>query len=144
MITLLLLLAATKIPDAPNTLAVPKCTDAWLLVRFDYDALTDKKLLCDVCGKEDETRFCELDWPSSDIPTCELYDSLRNGIFAAYGRPFKTPKWKKQFGAEPWYKENAKYDDALLSATAKRNVEKLLALREDWAKRQKEHDPTCR
>lgn len=140
---ILLFLAATLIPDAPHTLAVKKCSDAWLLVRFDFDAMSkDHTIVCEVCGKEDD-RFCELDWPSSDVPTCEVYDTLRNGIFAAYGRPFKNPKWKKLFAAEPWYKENTKYDDALLSVVAKRNVDKLIALRDAMAK-QNDKDPSCK
>ena len=143
MLLALLLLFATKFPDAPATLAVKKCSDAWLLVRFDYDALNaTHDLICEVCGKEGE-QFCELDWPSSDVPTCETYDLLRNSIYAAYGRAFKTPKWSQLFGKEPWYKVNPKYDDALLSPIAKKNVEKLKALRDRMAK-QNPSDETCK
>jgi hypothetical protein len=72
---------------------------------------------------------CELDWPFSDVPACSEYDLMRNEIYARYGREFKSDKWKKEFGAQSWYKIRADYSDDEVSAVAQKNVTHLLKLK---------------
>jgi len=36
----------------------------------------------------------------------EVYDELRNCIFARFGYVFAKPKWQKQFAQQPWYRPN--------------------------------------
>jgi hypothetical protein len=50
---------------------------------------------------------------------------MRNGIYAFYGRPFETPKWKAYFAGVSWYKADPTYTDARLSKTAVYNIELL-------------------
>lgn len=98
---------------------VSACTDVALLVKYDFAYIQANK--CELCGKVDES-FCVMDWPTNDVPSCSLYDEMRNSIYAWYGRPFETPKWKDHFAKVSWYKVNPAYSDALLSPEAKRNV----------------------
>ncbi len=41
---------------------------------------------------------------------------LRNSFFAKYGREFDVPWLKEYFNSQPWYAENAGYDNWLLSS----------------------------
>lgn len=121
----------------------PVCTDAWLLLSFDYKTLnTSSAARCKACGENSEV--CVLDWPSSDVTSCEVYDTLRNSIFGAYGREFTTPKWQTYFKSLKWYDPNSSYSDAMLSARAKRNIATIKTLRDGLAKTpQGKQDPSC-
>lgn len=112
-----LALAADPAPWQPP--ALPVCSSVSLLTRYDYAYVQAN--YCELCKSADENA-CELDWPSSDVPECKVYDQMRNGIYAYYGRAFETEQWKAHFAKLPWYKVNPAYSDALLSAEAKRNV----------------------
>ncbi len=103
------------------------CADACaLLTRVSYDELT--KNACGLCKKHDDT-FCTMDFPFSDVPSCEAYDELRNCIFARFGYVFSKPKWREQFGKAPWYKPDPSFTEAKLPAVAKSNVQKLKDLK---------------
>ena len=107
---------------------VPACSNVALLVKYDYGYIAAHK--CELCGSVSQD-FCEYDWPSNDVPACAGFDTMRNGIYAYYGRAFETQKWKDYFAKQAWYKVNPAYSDAALSAEAKRNV----ALLKDMAEK---------
>jgi formylglycine-generating enzyme required for sulfatase activity len=126
-------------PTAPATNAIASkpglnaetCGDACaLLTLYSYDELVANA--CKICKKHDNT-FCEMDFPFSDVPTCDAYDELRNCIFARFGYVFAKPKWQQQFGKLPWYKPDPSFTEAKLPPVAKANVQKLKDLK---AKRQ--------
>jgi len=107
------------------------CGDACsLLTLYSYDELAANA--CKICKKHDKT-FCEMDFPFSDVPSCDAYDELRNCIFARFGYVFAKPKWQQQFGKLPWYKPDPAFTEAKLPPVAKANVQKLKDLK---AKRQ--------
>ena len=83
--------------------------------------------MCELCGKTEPER-CVMDWPVNDVPECEYFDTLRNSIYAWYGRPFETTKWNAWFAKVPWYKVNPAYTDSLLSPAAVHNVAALKAI----------------
>lgn len=81
-----------------------------------------KKICCEGDNPVHTDGICELDWPSSDVPDCSMWDDYRNGIFARYGYIFKSPKWKDRFEKMDWYEPRSDFDEAWLSETAKANV----------------------
>jgi uncharacterized protein len=83
--------------------------------------------------KKHDTTFCEIDFPWSDVPSCDAYDELRNCIYARFGYVFSKTKWQEQFGKQPWYKPDPSFTEAKLPPVAKANVQKLKDLK---AKRQ--------
>ena len=126
-------------PTAPATnanaskpgLNAETCGDACaLLTLYSYDELVANA--CKICKKHDNT-FCEMDFPFSDVPTCDAYDELRNCIYARFGYVFAKPKWQQQFGKLPWYKPDPSFTEAKLPPVAKANAQKLKDLK---AKRQ--------
>ncbi len=125
----LVALAVAAEPSSPwAPPAVASCSKVGLLVKYDYSYIAANK--CDLCGSVSQD-FCEYDWPSNDVPACADFDTMRNGIYAYYGRAFETQKWKDYFSKQTWYKVNPAYSDTLLSAEAKRNV----ALLKDMAEK---------
>lgn len=52
---------------------------------------------------------------------------LRSEIFARHGKVFKDKSLQKYFASFDWYKPNAKYTDAALSAIERQNVASILA-----------------
>ncbi len=97
------------------------CTpDCRLLTAYTFDEVIEH--YCTLCGAHDEMA-CQLDWPTNDVPSCEIWDYYRNCIYATYGRPFEKEQWKQAFGSQPWYTPDPGYTDAKLSPTAKINVE---------------------
>lgn len=128
--------SATSSTSKPDPLAGKSmkeiCSDdVLLLTRYGWDDLRFKgafKSNCCVAGAlgVDDDR-CELDWPSSDVPECDFFDELRNGVFARYGYVFKDARWQKHFGALPWYAPRADFDNAWLPAVAQANVLALKA-----------------
>ncbi|MDX2086308.1 MAG: YARHG domain-containing protein [Kofleriaceae bacterium] len=82
---------------------------------------------CKACGDRDP-KACEGVTPFFDSNSCAEADELRNCIYAAYGNPFKKPKWQKHFAKEPWYKPNPAFDESMLSKVARQNVTELKKL----------------
>ena len=78
---------------------------------------------------------CELDWPVSDVLPCadyaQLLDTMRNEIFAYYGRAFVSAKWKAHFAQQPWYKVREDYSADWLNPIAEANVVALLKLKRE-------------
>ena len=114
---------AAKAAGAGRFSAQPKamCTpDCRLLTVYSFDEVQAN--YCALCGAHDEMA-CTLDWPTSDVPSCEIWDYYRNCIYATYGRPFEKEQWKQAFGSQPWYRPDPGYSDAKLSAMAKANVD---------------------
>lgn len=106
-----------RAPDAPM------CSTAYLLTHFTYQELQGGKY-CALCQVVDPMA-CELDWPFSDVPSCDAVEELRNAIYAYYGGPFTSDRWKARFTAEPWYIRNDAYDDAMLDDVARGNLQVL-------------------
>ncbi len=106
------------------------CADSCLLLTTQsWDALTSGGY-CKQCQAFDEFA-CELDWPSSDVPLCSMYDEMRNCIYAGYGRSFKTPKYQSLFAQKAWYKKDPAYRDDRLPKVAIDNAKKLQQLVKD-------------
>jgi hypothetical protein len=106
--------------------------DALLLIRHPFEALRDggfRKHCCDTGAMGDDAR-CELDWPSSDVPSCASVDAMRNRIFAWYGYPFAKPEYQRLFGHELWYRKRDDFNEAWLSPVAKKNVALLKNFKE--------------
>ena len=120
MSSLLLVLSFSTSPaQAWEPPALPACSNVALLVQHDYAYVQTN--ICTLCGPV-SSNYCEFDWPSNDVMACSDLDTMRNSIYAYYGRPFSTDKWKNYFAGQEWYKVNPDYSDALLSEAAKRNV----------------------
>lgn len=125
---------STKQVSSPDPLAdkslVEICQSNGLsLIQWSFEDRSQRQteLCCGPNGLAEE--FCEWDWPSSDVPSCDLYDEMRNEIFARYGRSFKTARWKEHFDTQAWYTANPNYQNSWLNETAKRNVERLLEMK---------------
>jgi hypothetical protein len=103
--------------------------DNLALIRWSFDELQNG--FADLCcgdGGLDDGR-CELDWPFSDVPGCDVYDDMRNGIFARYGYPFKKKEWRQRFEKTSWYKKREDFNPQWVPQVASRNVEKLKQLK---------------
>jgi hypothetical protein len=115
-------------PLAGKTLSEICLSDGLSLIKWSFaDRQSNKNELC--CGPDglsEDDMECMLDWPSSDVPSCSMYDEMRNEIFARYGRSFKTDKWKEHFGAQDWYQIREDYTDDWLSPVAQANVKSLI------------------
>lgn len=98
---------------------LPACDSTSLLTRYEYAYVQQN--ICQLCGSTDEM-YCSLDWPFSDVPSCEEYDKMRNSLYAYYGRAFQTDKWKAYFAGQSWYSVNPNYADSLLSPQAAKNA----------------------
>lgn len=121
--------AATVPPDplAGLTDAEICSSDALLMLKYPFDALQNGTCATVCCAADAEHWCCQLDWPFSDVPSCEAYATLRNGIFAAYGYPFSDAKWRALFEAEPTYTRREDFDPSWLTAVATTNVATLKA-----------------
>jgi hypothetical protein len=98
--------------------------DELLLLQYPLEELMDGmwSQLCCQKGKELGGDRCNLDWPFSDVPDCDSWALLRNGIFARYGYPFQKTEWQAEFGRWDWYKRNEAFDAEQMSATARANI----------------------
>jgi hypothetical protein len=108
---------AGRFSAQPKSMCTPDCR---LLTVYSFDEVQAN--YCALCGAHDEMA-CTLDWPTSDVPSCEIWDYYRNCIYATYGRTFEKEQWKAAFRDQPWYTPDPGYSDAKLSAMAKANVE---------------------
>ncbi len=100
-----------------------KCASPCLfLAEHSFATVQDK--LCTWCpgSKYD---YCELDWPSSDVPECSTYEHLKNCVYAAHGYTFKKKRWSKTFSKTGWYTANPAYDKSMLSKVARKNIKRL-------------------
>lgn len=50
---------------------------------------------------------------------------LKNSFFAKYGKPFENELLKKFFSAQPWYRENAKFDNWYLTQWDIENIKRI-------------------
>ena len=118
-------------PLVGKTLSEICLSDGWSLITWSFaDRQSNKNELC--CGPDglsEDDMECILDWPSSDVPSCSMYDEMRNEIYAQYGRGFKTEKWQKHFGAQNWYQIREDYTDEWLSPVAQANVKSLIEMK---------------
>jgi len=101
------------------------------LIKWSYQKRQGKEECCSDKMTEEQKMelLCEMDWPSSDIPSCSSYDTMRNEIYAQYGRRFSTDKWKKYFSKISWYKPRDDYKDEWLSDVALNNVKLLVQMK---------------
>ncbi|MBK7758119.1 MAG: YARHG domain-containing protein [Deltaproteobacteria bacterium] len=93
-----------------------------ILTEVPYELVKDN--FCGLCGHADKDA-CEFDWPTNDVPTCDIYDRFRNCIYATYGYTFKDPKWRKEFESQPWYKADPNFKPEKMSDVATANIEYL-------------------
>lgn len=108
---------------SPSHVTVETCQHPCaILTEYPYEHVKDN--FCTLCGHADKDA-CEFDWPTNDVPTCDIYDRFRNCIYATYGYTFKDPKWKKEFEGQPWYKADPNFMPEKLSEAATANVEYL-------------------
>ncbi len=86
--------SATAVPG-PEVVTEATCTsDAWLLTHYDVERLasgsspapgTGYPIACCADGVMPEHSMeCELDWPSSDVPGCEIWTEYADTLRAAY------------------------------------------------------------
>ena len=118
-------------PLAGKSLQEVCASNGLSLIKWSYEDRQSKhqELCCREGGFPEDAEECIFDWPSSDVPSCSMYDEMRNEIFAQYGRSFKTEKWQKHFGAQEWYQIREDYTDAWLSSVAQANVKSLIEKR---------------
>ncbi len=104
------------------------CRDSSLaLIRYDLDTL-QRDFAGTCCGGDGlpaDDMECNLDWPFSDVPPCEEWARMRNGIYARYGYPFEGARWRAEFEALPWYQRREDFDPSWMPATARKNVDRL-------------------
>ena len=115
-------------PLAGKSLQDICASDGLSLIKWSYEDRQSKhqELCCGEGGFPEDAEVCIFDWPSSDVPSCSMYDEMRNEIFAQYGRSFKTEKWQELFGAQDWYQIRDDYTDEWLSPVAQANVKSLI------------------
>ena len=108
-------------------------SDGLSLIKWSYQKRQEKRECCSDKMTEEQKMelLCEMDWPSSDIPSCSSYDTMRNEIYAQYGRRFSTDKWKKYFSKTSWYKPRDNYKDEWLNEVALNNVKLLVEMKEN-------------
>jgi hypothetical protein len=82
-------------------------------------------------GLGPDGNWCGLDWPFSDVPPCAAYDDMRNAIFAYYGFPFTTERYRKRYADVDWYVLRDDFDTDWLPAVARENVATLKQLKAD-------------
>ena len=122
---------ASRLSSAGNVVAQAReaCTpDCRLLTEFSWETVQGN--YCTLCGQWDETA-CEFDWPTNDVPQCELYDWYRNCIYATYGRTFTNAKWDEAFRATDWYQPDPAYHDDRLSSVARENIDRMLVFKKE-------------
>ena len=118
-------------PLKGKSLAEVCSSDDLALIRWSFEDLQNgfANLCCANGGLEDGR--CELDWPFSDVPGCDVYDDMRNGIFARYGYPFTKKEWQDRFEKTSWYKKRSDFKAEWLSEKATENVQKLKDLKKN-------------
>lgn len=123
-------------PGSASSKASPKpvpaaCEEPFgLVARYDFAWLEEN--VCQLCGGADEEApWCALDWPFSDVPSCDVWDEMRNGVFAYYGYPFKDARWKARFERERWYRRDEGFTPEKLPAPARRNVKLFKQFKEE-------------
>lgn len=104
------------------------CSDATLaLSKWPLDTLQAdfQGTCCGAGGLPPDDIACSLDWPFSDVPPCEEWARMRNGVYARYGYPFDNAKWRAEFEATPWYTRRDDFDPTWLSPQATANIQRL-------------------
>ena len=103
------------------------------LIKWPYAKRQAKEECCGskLTDAQKEELMCELDWPSRDVPSCDIYDELRNTIFALHGREFSTAKWQKFFSKQSWYQPRKDYKDTDVGTVAMANVQLLIKMKKE-------------
>jgi hypothetical protein len=112
-------------PLAGTSLTEQCNNDELLLIQDGFEALRDGGWVKLCCGGSEpvfELGRCEMDWPNSDVPDCSYWDELRNQIYARYGYPFKSKKWRDVFEKTSWYTPREDFSESWLSEHAIANV----------------------
>jgi hypothetical protein len=106
-------------------------SDALSLIKWSFEERQSKsnELCCIEGGFPEDAIECMLDWPSSDVPSCSIYDEMRNGIFARYGRSFQTKKWKDHFASKDWYIPRDDFIEVWINPVAMANVRLLVDMK---------------
>lgn len=119
---------ATFDPLAGKSIQDICASDGLSLIKWSYEDRQSKhqELCCGDGGFPEDADECIFDWPSSDVPSCSIYDEMRNEIFAQYGRSFKTEQWQTHFVNQDWYQIREDYSDEWLSPVAQANVKSLI------------------
>ncbi len=65
---------------------------------------------------------CEMDWPTSGVPPCRLWEDLRNNVYALYGYPFRSEELRNEYASQKWYERREDFDESWLSEAAQANV----------------------
>lgn len=75
--------------------------------------------------KWDEFDFAVVPLKSADIDSLELYELqlLRGIIFGRHGRVFKDVAIRKYLAARPWYRANPEFNNEMLNAVERRNLD---------------------
>ena len=115
--------AAKSAGTSPTYTQAQKCAQPCLFMT-QHSFETVQKKLCEWCPGN-EYDYCELDWPSSDVPGCDTYEHLKNCVYAAYGYSFKKKRWNKEFKKTGWYTPNPAYDKSSHSKVAQANIKKM-------------------
>jgi len=117
----------TGVPDplAGLTNAQICASDTLLLLKYPFDDLQRGTCNEVCCAVDPNHRCCGLDWPFDDVPSCQAWGALRNGIYARYGYPFQQQPWKEQFAAAPYYRSREDFDPSWLDPVARANVARL-------------------
>lgn len=102
-----------------------------LMVKYSFEELQGGRCAEVCCAAVGEEHWCcGLDWPFNDVPECDSYAHMRNGIFARYGYPFTDEKWKEAFADASYYRRREDFDAAWLTPVAKKNID-ILKEKED-------------
>jgi hypothetical protein len=104
------------------------CSDPSLaLVKWSFERLQGdfSGTCCGEGGLPDDSLECSLDWPFNDVPQCEAWARMRNGIYARHGYPFKEGKWRTEFERKSWYTRREDFEPGWLGATAAANIQRL-------------------
>ncbi len=117
--------APGKVVAQTREMCTPDCR---LLTRFSWETVQSN--YCTLCGQWDEVA-CEFDWPTNDVPSCELYDWYRNCIYATYGRTFTNAKWDQAFRATDWYRPDSSFTEDRLSDVARQNIDRMLVFKKE-------------
>ena len=120
--------SAVPVDPISNTSREQVCkSDALLLIKHPIADLENSGWTQFCCGENPvfEGGRCEIDWPSSDVPVCDIWDDMRNQIYARYGYPFKSEKWQAWASKQAWYERRADFEEGWLSTVATKNVATL-------------------
>lgn len=88
----------------------------------------------DEAGLDKATSSLDRVFSLSELRQLSLRDLrlLRNTLYARRGRPFKSKVLQAHFSAMSWYRKDAAYSDARLTADDKRNIDLIRAVEDEF------------